>query len=360
MKHRHIAGERHHYCAWPGLVRAQDGSLIVSYCRSEEHVAPNGEVQIVRSTDNGESWSSPIVVRDSLIDDRECGMTPLSDGRILMHVWSTFNTPEMVGKLNETSYRQDVIAQWKAHIATSEYRSAESEHGGWVYVSEDNGLSWKNKGRGPDTIHGGIQLASGAILLVSYRTTSPAIGVHRADPADLNWKQITVYKPPHFDDLHFGEPHLVQLASGRVVMMLRATASPYNDRSEKNHLWVSWSDDEGLSWTEARPTELLGFPPHLLRLSDGRILCTYGRRCEPYGERACISEDGIHWDLANERILRDDADNVDLGYPASIELEPGRILTVYYQSPHVDPPACMNPPDPLRRKPDILGTIWNL
>jgi len=60
-------------------------------------------------------------------------------------------------------------------------------------------------------------------------------------------------------------------------------------------------------------------------------------------------------------ILRDDAPNGDLGYPASIELEPGVILTVYYQ-PDVPPGSVqrMKPPDPGRTKPGILGTIWKV
>ena len=51
----------------------------------------------------------------------------------------------------------------------------------------------------------------------------------------------------------------------------------------------------------------------------------------------------------------------DLGYPVSIELEPGKILTVYYQ-PDVKPGATprMDPPDPDRIKPGIHGTIWRL
>ena len=143
-------------------------------------------------------------------------------------------------------------------------------------------------------------------------------------------------------------------------MMLRSTAIPYDDESPGNFLWVSWSDDEGATWSEAVPTGLWGYPPHLLVLSDGRVLCSYGYRRAPYGERACVSEDGVHWDPANEVVLRSDADSSDLGYPASLELEPGRILTVYYQSPHCDPPAQMNPPDPLRDKPGILCTVWDI
>ena len=103
-----------------------------------------------------------------------------------------------------------------------------------------------------------------------------------------------------------------------------------------------------------------GFPPHLLTLSDGRLLCTYGYRRAPFGERACISDDGVTWDRRREIVLRDDADSGDLGYPATIEVDSGELITVYYQSPHATPPARMDPPDPLREKPDIIATYWNI
>ena len=360
MKHIHVAGERHQYCAWPSVTRTPDGTILVSYCRSEEHMGPDGEIQVVRSTDECESWSSPIVVRDSLIDDREGGMTRLSDGRVLAHVWSTFHTPDTYKGLPSTSYRDDVMEHWSRHTASVEYQSAADEHGSRIYQSKDHGLTWTDAGKGPDSIHGGIELASGKILVAGYRSVSPNIALYLADPQKLEWERITLYKPPAMPERRFGEPHIVQLPSGRVVMMLRSTAIPYDDSSSANCLWTTWSDDEGRTWSEALPTDLLGFPPHLCRLADGRILCSYGRRCSPYGERACISDDGITWDARRERVLRDDADGGDLGYPASMELEPGRILTVYYQSPYADPPVCMKPPDPLRRKPDIMGTIWEL
>ena len=109
-----------------------------------------------------------------------------------------------------------------------------------------------------------------------------------------------------------------------------------------------------------RPTPLWGFPPHLLALSDGRLLCTYGHRRPPYGQRACVSRDGVKWRAEDEIVLRDDADNGDLGYPASAELGPGRILTVYYQAPVARPPPLMRPPDPARHKPGIWATTWDL
>ena len=58
------------------------------------------------------------------------------------------------------------------------------------------------------------------------------------------------------------------------------------------------------------PTKLLGYPPHLLRLSRGEILATYGRRLTPMGIRACLSLDnGDSWDVENEFI---NSANIDL------------------------------------------------
>jgi hypothetical protein len=116
-----------------------------------------------------------------------------------------------------------------------------------------------------------------------------------------------------------------------------------------------------MTWVDPYETPLWGFPPHLMQLSDGRVLVSYGHRRPPFGQRACISDDGVTWELENEIILRADAPNKDLGYPVSVELEPGVVLTVYYQ-PNVPEGTYqeMDPPDPERTKPGILGTIWNV
>jgi len=143
--------------------------------------------------------------------------------------------------------------------------------------------------------------------------------------------------------------------------MIRATARPYNDMDPRCLLWESFSDDNGRTWTAPFATLLWGFPPHLLLLSDGRVVCSYGYRRPPFGQRACVSVDGVSWRLEDEVILRDDAPNGDLGYPASVELSPGLVLTVYYQ-PNVPAGTLqqMHPPDPHRKKPGILGTVWKV
>ena len=70
---------------------------------------------------------------------------------------------------------------------------------------------------------------------------------------------------------------------------------------------------------------------------------------EPFGERACLSRDGgVTWDIENEIVLRDDAPNGDLGYPATVEIEPGELLTIYYQVENEGEKTCM------------MATRWSL
>ena len=78
-----------------------------------------------------------------------------------------------------------------------------------------------------------------------------------------------------------------------------------------------------------------GHPAHLLRLRDGRVLCTYGYRMHPDpGVRACLSNDGVQWkpqDIFTVKAMTDlDSDRLQIGCPSSLELGDGRILTAYH------------------------------
>jgi hypothetical protein len=69
--------------------------------------------------------------------------------------------------------------------------------------------------------------------------------------------------------------------------------------------------------------------PWPLRLRDGRIVVVFARREYPPSIAVVWSEDdGQTW--SDEAILRDDAEGSDMGYPAAVELDDGRIFTAYY------------------------------
>jgi len=63
----------------------------------------------------------------------------------------------------------------------------------------------------------------------------------------------------------------------------------------------------------------------------------------------CLSRDGGKtWDYANEILIRDDAPNGDLGYPASVQMDDETVLTIYYQ---IDKPG---------EKTCLMGTMWKV
>ena len=61
------------------------------------------------------------------------------------------------------------------------------------------------------------------------------------------------------------------------------------------------------------------------------LISTYGYRKAPYGERVMLSYDGGEtWQ--KDYVLDDTAPSGDLGYPATVELKDGSLLTVYYEN----------------------------
>jgi hypothetical protein len=127
------------------------------------------------------------------------------------------------------------------------------------------------------------------------------------------------------------EAALLETAPGRVLALLR--------QSPPGYLLQAWSDDGGLTWSQPLRTPIWGYPPHLLKLRDGRILCSYGHRRPPLGVQAVLSADGGEtWDVPRRAVLRDDGETRegrevrDLGYPVSVQLPDDTILTVYYMT----------------------------
>ena len=130
-------------------------------------------------------------------------------------------------------------------------------------------------------------------------------------------------------------------------MLIRNLVKKNRDES-KCMLHQAESADGGRTWTQMTPTLIQGYPPHLIRLKDGKLLTVYGRRMPAYGEYACLSDDqGRTWDVANEIKLAGHY-NGDLGYPASVALPNGDILTVYYQAEKEGEKTC------------LMGTCWRV
>ncbi len=80
-----------------------------------------------------------------------------------------------------------------------------------------------------------------------------------------------------------------------------------------------------------------GLPSYLLRLKDERLLMSYGHRRPPFGNQARVSADhGRTW--SDPITISDDGASGDLGYPSTVQLDDGSLVTVWYElmkgSPH--------------------------
>jgi hypothetical protein len=174
--------------------------------------------------------------------------------------------------------------------------------------------------------NGVVVLADGTWLLPLHGSCggeSERSLVVRSHDEGRTWGQPSVIAHDLERRIEFSEPAMVLLPSGRLLAMMRS----------EGYLNQAFSTDGGWIWQGLKRTPMWGFPPHLLVLADGRVLCTYGYRREPFGVRAVLSSDeGESWDWDNEIIIRGDGLHRDLGYPASIQRRDGSILSVYYFS----------------------------
>jgi len=103
----------------------------------------------------------------------------------------------------------------------------------------------------------------------------------------------------------------------------------HNKKNDRETLQTE-SSDGGRTWTEPHSIGVWGLPSHLLRLKDGRLLMTYGYRRKPFGNQARLSDDhGRTWSEAIT--ISADGDNIDLGYPSTVQLSDGSLLTVWYE-----------------------------
>lgn len=124
------------------------------------------------------------------------------------------------------------------------------------------------------------------------------------------------------------EAALAEVGPDRVLALIRADPS----RGGSGHLLESWSEDGGRTWSFPVLTEIWGRPPHLLKLADGRLLCTYGHQRAPLGVQAVVSEDGGEtWEVGHAALVADDGESSTMGYhPMSVQLTDGSIYTAYY------------------------------
>lgn len=213
------------------------------------------------------------------------------------------------------------------------------DDGTYVHRSDDGGHTWSSTVRvetspysGGYNMRGALQLTDGELLLsLSDIPNYRVIFVVRSRDGGRTWSAPAL--AAELSGRLFEEPSLIACADGRLLMLLRENTT--------ERLFQIHSLNNGATWSTPRDTGILGCPPHLLGLPDGRLLCTFGYRFAPFSIRAVVSADwGESWSLDDPLVIRADLPNDDLGYPTSVLRDDGRICSVYY-SEDGDGVSCM-------------------
>ena len=348
------------YAGWPTVGRLSDGRLACVFSGNRiRHVCPFGKTVISYSYDEGETWTPPAPVIDTAFDDRDGGIIARGN-QVLV---TSFNNNYLMQRDEADKYGGKEKQIVLDYIKLCEDVYDENDVCSSIAVSEDGGNTFPKRYEVPISCpHGPIVLKDGRYFYVgrafgikeawrtdkrSYDRLLPDALYYMFSDDGYNWtKPVEIPLGPAGDINLFCEPHAMQLSNGEILVHIRVQGPNWG----RMYTYQTISSENITKWEIPHDVGFAGSPPHLLRHSSGKIICVYGVREDiilPKGEYASVSSDeGKTW---GEPIALDtEAPDGDLGYPSSVELKDGKILTAYYQ----------------RKKPGeknrVKYTIWEL
>lgn len=337
------------YISHPSIAVLSNGDWLAAFNHSrrrEPKMHPPSDplfrTLLARSPDQGATWAEPVFAPDFDWYGTECpGIAQLSNGTVVLTQFRFGWYPLPLARkrradgepisirLPEKGWTEDFDdADWDSALHTW----ARGYHGVYAHLSRDGGHLFEESVkidcspyRDGYTRTGVAEFSDGRVgyaLTEHHPPTNRYTYIVLSDDGCRTWSrpEIVCDDP----ERKFGEPDIAEVAPGEVYCILR-------ESRHSGHLYGCRSLDGGQTWGEPERTAIYGQPGQLFLLNDGRLLCTYGRRTAPFGIRVCLSEDGGRtWPPENEIILRDDLPNGDLGYPTTIEYEPGKLFCCYY------------------------------
>ncbi len=341
-----ISWQPHLYKGWPTIARRGSGELLVVWSGGREtHVCPFGQVKMMRSYDDGQSWTWPNVILDGPIDDRDAGVLETVKQTLLVTSFSSLayqgalERAEKIKPGAKDAWDGARLTRWQAAHRRVSPQQRQAALGVWMTRSTDGGLTWSPR---YDCLvsspHGPIQLRNGWLLYAGKQLWSkPArVGVCLSKDDGRSWQWLSEI-PLRDGDSYTGyhELHAVDVGKGHIVLQIRN----HNKRNVGETLQCE-SNNGGKSWSTPHAIGVWGLPSHLLRLGDGRLLMTFGHRRAPLGNQARISKDqGRTW---SESIrISEDAVSGDLGYPSTVQLDDGTLLSVWYETMRGSPKAVL-------------------
>lgn len=264
-----------------------------------------GRAMIIRSTDEGITWSKPETLIDTPWGDHHPTFCELSDGTILC---SIFTRP---------GGRSDIGRDPNKTVLVGIIRSL------------DGGKTWDRTltrlVECPFTFDCTdapiIELQDGSALICVYggpREGGPDRPAFlRSTDSGKTWELRSTVGSDH----EMSETGVAQLADGRLVFISR----PEGD--------IAWSDDLGKTWTDHVTFGIRLYEPQLLTLKDGTLLCLHGSySTSSHGVHAMFSRDGGQTWICPAKDHGFPVDPSAYGYSKGIELPDGSVFVAYIQT----------------------------
>lgn len=309
-------------CAWPNMTLLPNGEIIATVFNQPCHGSWEGDAECWASGDGGRSWKYR--------------------GTPAPHEPET-NRMNLAAGLNGAGELVVIISGWSNRPTKAAYDQGDKRIFTdsrvlmpWVCRSGDAGKTWSITKAFPEAPEPGMAAlvpfgdvqtaADGSVCVSAYTGRSDRTQDYnsnyffRSRDQGKTWdKGVVIDAGGHNETapLHLGEGRW--LAAARQIKPTQATD-------------IFISEDDGRTWRLQGAVSLpYQHPAHLLRLSDGRILLTYGNRCGGmWGIDGRVSVDeGRTWGNPVRIIPLAKA---DLGYPASVQTADGKVVTAYYAS----------------------------
>jgi len=299
------------YQAFPDLCRTRDGELLCVFYAGFAHVSlpayapggrlpancPNaGRICLVRSRDNGKTWSKPTIVVDTPRDDRDPSIVQLPDGTLLCNYFA--HRAGAGGKPYEFA--------WSALVR-----------------STDGGATWSDEQPLFDqwACSSPIRVLSDGRLALPLYYIGPinSKGAHYGGVSFSTDKGLTWSAPvPIGKDGPYkldAEPDIVELPGGKLLAGMRASVGGTTAAYAR-------SNDGGRTWSTPAGFGFLAQSIYFLRTSKGVLLM---------GHR--IPGTSLHYSLDDGKTWSENVELASSGgaYPSMAELADGTIYCVYYE-----------------------------
>jgi hypothetical protein len=298
---------------FPVALRLKNGRIAIVLRGGAGHLGIKGRLDMVFSADDGKTWTKPSLVVDSPVDDRNPALGQAKDGTLV------------VGYLRLAKYDEKGLYKPKL----------EKPADVWVTRSRDGGKTWSESTQidvsdiGWGSPYGRIlTMSDSSMLMPVYGGPERKPGekppdtdnsyLFRSTDNGKTWQRFATPGPKRFN-----ETAVVRLASGKMLAAMRSRAG--------GEVWLADGSEDAKTWSEPRKlTPGRVHPADLLLLPDKRVLLVTGYRVGPFGVRGIVGDADGGFDREKRFVLVNDAVSGDCGYPSSVLLKDGRILTAYY------------------------------